>query len=205
MSNLQAQTPIDGKDPANGLPSCSSSYNSNSDDDFNPDLVNVTSSSSSSDAESTKSVTHNNKVTVTPAAPPTLTASSSGSAVQPTLKRKRGRPRRIRNEDVDKGPVARNATESVDNTEDAKRIKNKAKKARNEHEDFSESGGALDSGDEATIQERAQKLKKRKELAKAGGGNGGEESGEEESLADCDDDEGGAGGWVKTRSQRRTE
>lgn len=56
---------------------------------------------------------------------------------------------------------------------------------------------SLDSGDEVTIQEGRKKSKKRKKNDKQGAHAAQDD--------DDDDDEGGEGGWVKTRSQRRTE
>ena len=190
----------------NGTPPYSSSYNSNTDEDFDPNSANDTSYSSSSDAESAQSVPHVTKDVAPPIKPPTPAAPLPDAPTQPFLKRKRGRPKRRLDEQVDKIPVSTVAIEGLVNTKDVKGVTGKTKKDKDEDIDIVEHGGALDSGDEVTIQERAQKLKKRKPFGKdRKAGGDGDGTSEEGSLDDYNDDEGGAGGWVKTRSQRRAE
>lgn len=205
MLASHSSNPAKDKALVNNLPSPTSSYNSKSDEDFNPDSAYDASSASSSDAESAPSASFNSKDTSRLAEPPTPSAPTVATT-KPVLKRKRGRPPRKREEDQSAKPDAAIVTESPTET---KEHKSEGKKAEDGQRDGEGAGnlGGLDSGDEATIRERAQKIKKRKKLSsnrKAGRVVGDGSSGDD-SIDAYDDDEGGAGGWVKTRSQRRAE
>ena len=92
-------------------------------------------------------------------------------------------------------------------TREPRSEKKKTKKGGQKDEEGNENIGMLDSGDEATIQERAQKIKKRKALGRNEKAERvvGDGSSDDDSIDDYDDEEGGSGGWVKTRSQWRAE
>lgn len=206
MLASHSSNPAKDKALADNLPSPTSSYNSKSDEDFNPDTAYDASSASSSDAESRQSASFNSKDASRLAEPPTPSTPATVAVTKPVLKRKRGRPPRKREEDQSAKPDAVIVTESPTET---KEHKGEGKKAESGQRDEERAGnlGGLDSGDEATIRERAQKIKKRKKLSNSGkaGRVVGDGSSGDDSMDDYDDDEGGVGGWVKTRSQRRAE
>ena len=206
MLASHSSNPASGRASANNPPSPTSSYNSKSDEDFNPNSAYGASSASSSDAESTSFASLGIEDAGKLAELPTPLARTTAT-IKPVLKRKRGRPPRKREGDQSAKPDAAIATEGPAELKEHKSEKNKTKKSGQGDGEEAGNLGGLDSGDEATIRERAQKVKKRKTLSSDGkaGGVVRDGSSGDDSVDDYDDDEGGIGGWVKTRSQRRAE